>query len=71
MCVLSKGHRTAEIQDIPIGGKTIGEEIRFDKKSREPEKNIPIKVILWLDKPIHEIFPEFINANFSVTSIIT
>ena len=71
MCVLSKGHRMAGIQDIPIGVKTNGDEIKFDKKSPEPEKNILIKVILWLDKPIHEGFPEFINAKFSVTSIIT
>ena len=71
MCVLSKGHRLAGIQDIPTGGKTIGGEIRLNKKSPEHEKYFRIKVILWLDKAIHEVNPEFINPKFSVTSFIS
>ena len=71
MCVLSKGHRMAGIQGIPIGVKPLVGKSDSIKKSPKPENYFQNKAILWLDKPIHEICPEFIKVKFYVTPIIS
>ena len=40
------------------GVKTIGWDIRFNKKSPKPEEYLQIKIILWFNKPIQEIRSE-------------
>ena len=71
VCVLSKRHRMTRIQDITLGGETIGGKIGFDKKSSKPQKQLRIKIILCLDKPIYEVCPEFLNSKFSVTPTVS